>query len=238
MTLAHKLKPTATVHTADMDGWLRDKEGNRIRRWFTQIGEGGELRVWPPKLQDLHTLEKKRWEGVMKLRAWCDAQEGPMQEKLNALTRPLVGGCPDELGRKIILMRYNYTNPESRGCWRWYREEDHPPLEECGDGQELVNEWWYVIQRRRTIAEMAGAYHTAFTHVLDQRYMKTLTERATGGPLKWTATDGPLKCKAIRMTINSREYIFKLERSKYSAWIEFVILPEDLDVLVIPEVAK
>ncbi len=210
----------------DWGGWVRDKEGNPIRRWFTTIGDGGDLRVWPPKLENLHALEKKRWKGLSKLTEWDETQGEPMRDRLNALTGPLVGDCPDDRPSKLILMRGNYTNPTSPGRWNWYREEDHGPLTEYGDGQELVNEWWYVIQRERTMRRMYTAYHTAFTEVLYRRYMKLLY--TPNGRPKW---------RAIRMTINGREYIFKAEQGGGGGthWIEFVVTPEDTDVLAIPD---
>jgi len=69
MIANNKLPDAKGTITFALDGWIKDSNGKKLKKWFGTIGGyGNRYRVWEPKLDDISAIEAVMWRCYTKVR--------------------------------------------------------------------------------------------------------------------------------------------------------------------------
>lgn len=163
------------------------------------------FRVWLPKLDDIPALEAKRWEISRRLAEWSESEFGRLYEKIGKLPHPVVGTFPCyDHGKMIVKPRDDWFHKKPGGYWTHFGDFDKDArwqfVETWTEDQSLLDDIWYVVQRRRVIARAARLYEEALRLALHFKYLRKLCETGDTPAPKWDL---------LRVLVNGRMYHMK-----------------------------
>lgn len=195
---------------------------------YTTISPDGidPFRVWLPKLNDISMLEAKRWKLSERLADWGDKEFERLYDKIGKLPQPVVGTFPCYSdGKMIVFPRKEYGGNYGKpgGYWTHYGDIDRDArwqfVKDCVEDQTLLDDIWYVVQRRGVIAQAERLYEEALRFALERKYLRNLCEESKTEAPKWDL---------LRVQVNGREYHMKAHMTTQDFRTNFYELRYDL----------
>jgi len=155
------------------DGWVYNKDGKRLRKWFIGIDE---KRVWGPVLKHIPALERRRWNITQRAMKKGGGRYDNLVDKIRLLL-------------KTYDMIYGYRKENSDDPWCAYHRlptdmvywdfkniKDVP--ENSYHDDSLINEYFNWAEERSRLAGRTGTFtlvlEAALAAYLDNRFAESI----------------------------------------------------------------
>lgn len=210
---------TNTIQDGDRfaeDYWVYGPDEERRRKWFKSIPNSGGM-IWPPKLDNVATLEAKRW----KWRQRNQAKFLPEWHSICAKFRELgdVGGYFDNGPNAhgwVQFCLYKYGVESAGISWNWckhHSEQKKPDV----INQEFVD-WYFDYEKRsRTANRRYFMIYMSFLNAVDHNFWEDFKKEDS----------------ALHLRVNGRDYWFVRAGEFDDHFFRLLASPEDTTVVTI-----
>lgn len=189
------------------DYWVY-RNGKKVRKWFMKL-RNRDLRIWPPRLDDIAKCEAKRWRWLQRCKTVCNPMWNKLYKDMEA--QGDFGGFRVGTSKKAEgWIEFNVSNGGLG--WSWVKEKP------AKINQTLTQRYFEEDEIIMRYYQRSAYFHAAFMEAIENKFWAKLNED------KFNKTK-------LHLIINKRDYWFGMDRRSYCSCVEAIAMPEETHII-------